>query len=42
MKLFSETDMDETCSVCVNLVPLLMSIAISHSDSVLLLRETNK
>ncbi len=42
VKLFSETDMDETCSVCVNLVPLLMSIAISHSDSVLLLRETNK
>ena len=26
VKLFSETDMDETCSVCVNLVPLLMSI----------------
>ena len=42
VKLFSETDMDETCSICVDLVPLLMSIATSHSDSVSLLRKTNK
>lgn len=34
VKLFSETDMDETCSVCGDLLPLLMSVVTGHSDSV--------
>ena len=42
VKLFSETDMDETCSICVDLVPLLMSIVISHSDAVLLVGKIHK
>lgn len=34
VKLLSETDMDETCSVCGDLLQLLMSVVTGHSDSV--------